>query len=166
MSIRAGSPHTEPPEEWGLPASPVSPVAGLPLRITLRAHGDRELFRGDLLSDAVFSIVVATDVTLAACLLPDRLHWLIVASPDWSGRLRRFKSFTTSLAWRCGHSGPLWQARSCDSVRQSDRDLRELAERTVSAALRAGLVREPETYRYQFNRCGPRVRCRGPAAGK
>ena len=155
MPIRTDSLQTHSLEDPQQLDGRVSPVGGLPLRITLGTCGGRELFRGDLLSDAVFSIVVATDVTLAACLMPDRLHWLIVASPDWSGRLRRFKSFTTSLAWRCGHSGRLWQAASRDRVRQCDQDLCALAEGTVNAPLWAGLVKEPETYRYQYNRCSP-----------
>jgi len=129
-----------------------APIAGLPLHITLGTHHGRQVFQSDLLADVVFSILVATDVTLAVCLMPDHLQWLIVGSPDWSGRLRRFKSFSTSISWRCGHAGRLWQRSAADRVVQSEEDLRAVADRMVSHPLRTGLVEAVSDYPYQFSR--------------
>ncbi len=126
--------------------------AGLPLAITLRTFRQQPLLEPGLLADVVFSILLATDVTLAVCVLPDRVHWLIVGSADWSGRLRRFRSLTTHLAWHCGHSGRLWQPSELDQVERSDEDLQSAAAAVLASPIRGGLVDDLADYRYKYSR--------------
>jgi putative transposase len=87
----------------------------------------------------------------AYCLMPDHLHFLAApASEDASvlDLLRRFKGISTRIAWRFGCTGRLWQPRYYDRVLRRDEAVERVAEYIIHNPVRAGLVAEPDDFRW------------------
>ncbi len=76
-------------------------------------------------------------VLYAACLMPDHLH--LLASPGTESLLAwvdAFKTFTTTISWRYGNHGPLWQPSFYDRQMRSARQF---------GAVLSYIARNPET---------------------
>ncbi len=98
------------------------------------------------------------------CLMPDHLHFvcrLTEADEKWLDagargivpegvldHLGRFKSYTTSHAWRLGHNGPLWQKSSYDRVFDMERPFEDVVMYTLQNPERKGLVRDWQAWPY------------------
>jgi REP element-mobilizing transposase RayT len=107
----------------------------------------------------VFELVARHPQTIAACLMPDHLHWLIADAREMITSVRRLKSFSTSVAWHQGHCGRLWQRSFWDHVLRKDEDLSKVARYIIENPVRKGLAQEARSYPYQVLRpdrvCGP-----------
>ena len=81
---------------------------------------------------------------VAACLMPDHLHLLMrPRDMDVLRFLNTFKSWTTRLAWKAGHRGPLWQPGMWDRTVYPGRDFDETLRYVVGNPVAAGLVDDP-----------------------
>jgi REP element-mobilizing transposase RayT len=100
-------------------------------------------------AEVVFDLVRNNSATLAACLMPDHLHWLVLpeeGSP--SSFVARFKSFSTHAARRTGHKGRLWQRSFYDHVVRRNEGCREIARYILANPVRAGLVNDWRGYQH------------------
>ena len=92
------------------------------------------------------------------CLMPDHLHFVCrLTDPEVKiinagargnvpegvlEHLGRFKSYTTSKAWKFGFQGALWQKSSYDRVFDLEWALLEIIEYILGNPVRRGLVKE------------------------
>ncbi len=87
------------------------------------------------------STVIADSRTLAWCLMPDHLHWLLQLGETASlpTVVQRLKSVTTRRICRSGQE-PIWARAFHDHALRSDEDLRSVARYIVANPVRDGLV--------------------------
>jgi REP element-mobilizing transposase RayT len=92
----------------------------------------------------------------AAVVMPDHVHLVLSPLRDKNGWpfplvdvLQCFKGATAHRINRLLRtSGPVWEEESFDHVLRSDESLKEKCEYIRQNPVRAGLVREPEDYRW------------------
>ena len=98
------------------------------------------------------------------CLMPDHLHFVCrltdrdaalinagargVQLEGVLDHLGRFKSYTTSQAWRLGLSGRLWQKSSYDRLLDLERPFLEVVQYTLNNPVRKELVLQWEEWPY------------------
>jgi REP element-mobilizing transposase RayT len=123
-----------------------------PIHVTVCTWRGTPYFHGTDLAVAGFRVVADHTDTLAACLLPDHLHWLISGGANLSARVGRFKSFSTKLARDLGLRERLWQRSFWDHVVRRGEGLEKVARYIVENPVRAGLVTEVSRYPYQIIR--------------
>jgi putative transposase len=93
---------------------------------------------------------------LALVVMPDHVHLLLTALRDENGWpvqlfeiMQCLKSCTAHRINKPLHrSGPVWEEESFDHVLRSDESLKEKCEYIRQNPVRAGLVQEPEDYRW------------------
>jgi hypothetical protein len=94
-------------------------------------------------------------VTLAYCLLPDRIHVLATGAPgggDPRAAVRRWKMLT-GQAYRLRTGSSLWNEGRKEWALASLAEARETARYLVHAPVRAGLVQMPRQYRWVLVSC-------------
>jgi REP element-mobilizing transposase RayT len=92
----------------------------------------------------------------AVVVMPDHVHLLLTSLRDENGWpfplvdiLQCLKSATAHRINRLlGIQGPVWEEESFDHVLRSDESLKEKCEYIRQNPVKAGLVREPEDYRW------------------
>jgi REP element-mobilizing transposase RayT len=104
------------------------------------------------LASIVFELVATHPQTIAACLMPDHLHWLIADAKEMIPCVGRLKSYSTTVAWQQGHNGRLWQRSFWDHVLRKDEDLSRVAQYIIANPVRKGLAQEARSYPYQVLR--------------
>ena len=83
------------------------------------------------------------DSTLAACLMPDHLHWIVRDCSRLAALVRRFKSYSTRRAHELGFQGPLWQRSYWDHVIRTAEGLDAVVRYVLDNPVRAGLAERP-----------------------
>ena len=126
--------------------------AGAPVHVNIAAFRRQPLFRKPELGNLVFELVAKHPETIAACVMPDHLHWLIADAKEMIASVRRLKSYSTSVAWHHGHSGRLWQRSFWNHVLRKDEDLSKVARYIVENPVREGLAQEVRSYPYHVLR--------------
>jgi len=124
--------------------------AGYPLHATICTWQGYNAFVDHRLALEVFRLVVEQEYTLAACLMPDHLHWLLADASRAPDAVSRFKSLSTRVSWQGSIRGRLWQRSYWDHVIRRQEDLREVAEYIIQNPVRAGLVRQADEYPWQI----------------
>jgi putative transposase len=123
-----------------------------PVHVVVGTHLSQPFFADVQLAEAVHSLVVDHQRTLATCLMPDHLHWLL----DDASRMRRavasFKSYSTRVAWNLGHRGKLWQRSHWDHVVRFETDVARLASYIVGNPVRSELVVDWREYPFSVLR--------------
>jgi REP element-mobilizing transposase RayT len=139
-----------------------------PVHVVIATFERRDLFADRALATAVFD-VARRQAPLAACLMPDHLHWVLASCDRLSDQVRSFKLASTRAVWAAGYRGKLWQRSFYDHVIRDEEDL----ERTISYVLgnpvTAGLVEVAEDWPFLYVGGGPTSRLasgRMPGAGK
>lgn len=122
-----------------------------PLLVGLSTAGRRAVFAHALTADAVFSVIAAHPATLAACLMPDHLHWLL-ATAEPRAVVARARAFTASLAAHLGLRGALWRPGQSERAPANRDELTGLAEQLCGNPVRAGLVSEAAQWPWQIRR--------------
>jgi len=102
------------------------------------------------------------------CLMPDHLHFLcsVGACPckDYAHKglhyidtvpsiidfINQFKGKSTTIAWKYGIKGNLWQKRWYDHILRKDEDVRNIGEYILQNPVRRGLVE----HAYEYPYCG------------
>ena len=92
----------------------------------------------------------------ASVVMPDHVHLLLTPLRDENGWpfplvdiLQCLKSATAHRINRLlGISGPVWEEESFDHVLRSDESLKEKCEYIRQNPVKAGLVKNPESYRW------------------
>jgi len=110
------------------------------------------VFANHPLAQRIFNLVIDEEQTVAACLMPDHLHWILSDASQALITIRRFQSLSTHIAWRTGIQGKLWQRSFWDHVIRRKENLREMARYIALNPLRANLVAEVEEYPFQVIR--------------
>jgi REP element-mobilizing transposase RayT len=113
---------------------------GLPVHVVVGTVRRRPIFARHEVAIAVFEAVRSEEVTLAACLMPDHLHWLLRHGRDLARTVGRFKSYGTRCAWRAGHRGRLWQRSFHDHALRRSEAVPRVVEYLAGNPVRAGLV--------------------------
>jgi REP element-mobilizing transposase RayT len=118
------------------------------VHVVRRAANRTGLLADHGLAREVFAIVERSEETVAACLMPDCLHWVLRDASVMEREMRRLASLSANGAWRRGHPGKLW-ARSWRHrvVRRGD-DVLAIVAYLMFQPVRAGLVADPATYPY------------------
>jgi putative transposase len=80
--------------------------------------------------------------SLAWCLMPDHLHWLLQLGDHdtLSRRVQALKSVTSRALRRTGVQGDVWSRWFYDHAMRREEDLRAMARYIIANPLRAGLV--------------------------
>jgi hypothetical protein len=89
---------------------------------------------------------------VAACLMPDHLHWLLADAARMVRVVQRFKSITSGSARQRGDMGKLWQRSYWDHVVRREESLVQVARYIAANPVRAGLVAEVGDYPFQIVR--------------
>jgi len=121
-----------------------------PLHATICTWQGQKAFLDHRLALEVFRLVIEPEFTMAACLMPDHLHWLLADASRAGDAVIRFKSLSTRVSWQGGVRGRLWQRSYWDHVIRRQEDLREVAEYIVQNQVRAGLVPQASEYPWQI----------------
>jgi putative transposase len=127
-----------------------------PCFLTIRAAHGTKPFADATLNQAVIDVLVAERLRAHCelyvyCLMPDHLH--LIAAPGADGGcplrfMREFKSRSTRIAWSLRRRGRLWQPGFFDVMLRTEESLRQTYWYVLANPVRAGLVREPEHYRW------------------
>lgn len=138
--------------------SPRTAVGGLVYHVLNRANARRRIFEKDADYDAFERAMVEVQARLpmrllAWCLMPN--HWHLVLWPKEDGELSEFMrllTLTHTQRWhahrRTSGSGHLYQGRFKSFPVQTDRYLLTVCRYVERNALRAGLVRHAEAWRW------------------
>jgi len=124
--------------------------------ITICTAQRRPIFANEAYAQAVFKALregplVCEAECLAACLMPDHLHLLLVPRRvNLIPLLDRWKAFTTNLLHAMGLKGPVWQRSFYDHILRADEPATEAAGYIVNNPVRQGLVGEWEAYAYAW----------------
>lgn len=131
-------------------AEPLADGPTSPSLVTLRAEGNRSPFRDAELAGQIFPVTARHPATLAACLLPDRLLWLLRSGWDVAETVGRFKAYSNLLAHEAGVVGPLW-AHPYHELAINGRS-EEVARMLMETPLHRGLVQGGADYPWQMRR--------------
>jgi hypothetical protein len=118
--------------------------------VTLRVEGDGSPFDDSQLAAQIFAVTARHPATLAACLLPDRLLWLLRSGWDIGETVGRFKAYSNRLAEQAGVYQRLW-AHDYDEVAVTARS-GEVGRLLVEEPQRSGLVGSSAEYTWQVRR--------------
>jgi REP element-mobilizing transposase RayT len=131
---------------------PTTLYEGYVVHIVIVSRERTPVFTSAALASEVFTLVTMDVQTLAACLMPDHLHWLFQVTNDVSARVSRFKSVSTRISWRHGQSGALWQRTFHDRILRDERELLDTARYITENPVRARLVERIADYPYQVSK--------------
>ena len=102
------------------------------------------------------------------CLMPEHLHFLCSVGPyahrNYAHKglhyldkelsiidfVNQFKGKSTTIAWKYGIKGSLWQKRWYDHILRKDEDVRKIGEYILNNPVRRGLVE----HWYEYPYCG------------
>ncbi len=123
--------------------------------LTIAAHPEIQRL-GQAIGDAIWESVLEQRTSsrlelLAACLMPDHLH--LVAKPgevDLVTWMQRWKSWSTRLAWKAGHRGPLWQPSGWDRALRRDEDLLAVCRYVYGNPEAASLIAAGEAWAWRW----------------
>ena len=132
-------------------------LLGHPVHLTLATARRAPVLLNPLLARQVVDLAAREPDTMAACLMPDHFHWLVVPSESPGILVRRFKLSSLKVAWGLGMKGTLWQRSFYDHVVRDEEDLARTLRYIVENPVEEGLVDCAEKWPYQF--------WRGRAAG-
>ena len=120
--------------------------------LTLHAHADRPLFRCRGLAWTLLAGLAAERRTEAACLLPDRLEWLLLGPGEPRGLVADFRCVSALQARRLGHVGAIWDGTDLVRPLRSQGALRGVVAWIAELPSAVGVVGAAEEYAYRVRR--------------
>lgn len=122
--------------------------------VTSRTAGGRPCLEAALLAEVVFGLLAAHPATLAACVLPDHVHWLL-AHPRLDRQatadaVQRFRTSSSDLAARLGLRGRLW--RPGDAEIRTVIRVRQVGDWIVDNPRRLGLISQAPLWPWSIRR--------------
>jgi len=128
---------------------------GFPVHLVLCTHDRRPIFAElPALATFVFERQSRLSETLALCLMPDHVHWLIEAVEAPATAVKALKVATFHEAERLGIHHRLWQRSYFDRVVWSRDALVPEVRYILANPVRAGLVAESSEWPYGMCRAG------------
>jgi REP element-mobilizing transposase RayT len=124
-----------------------------PVLVTLETRRRRCLFEPGRAARDVFDLCVLNEHTVAACLLPDRLHWLLETGQGLAGEVRRFRELSERIARRRRLPGTrrgLWRTAYRAEAQPTTPQVVDTARSILSAPVASGLVERIEDWPYQL----------------
>ena len=85
------------------------------------------------------------------CLMPDHLHFLtspLTSKNSIIDLVNRFKGKSTTISWKYGIKGSLWQRRWYDHILRKDEDIQKIGGYILANPMRRGLVQDYHVYPY------------------
>ncbi|MDX1998992.1 MAG: transposase [Thermoanaerobaculia bacterium] len=144
------------PKTWGTSRAVRLDVAyyppGQPVHVVISTHGRQPFFREPKLAQTTFGLLSGDSDTLAACLMPDHLHWLLVIRNSLADQVKRFKQVSTHRARAWHHPGHLWQRSYFDRILRREESVESVARYILDNPVRRGLVETEEEYPYSVVR--------------
>jgi REP element-mobilizing transposase RayT len=125
---------------------------GRPIHVTINAFGDTAPFEHPEHAAQVFRLVANHAETIAACLMPDHLHWLQRDAAGVVKTVQGFKSYSTRVLQRAGWRGPVWQRSFWDHVIRRRESLTAVVEYILANPVRKRLARAWDEYPYSVVR--------------
>ena len=122
---------------------------GHPVHVTIRTRGGEPVFAEPRIAAPLFALVADHSQTLACCLMPDHLHWLLNDARSMGELVRSFKSYSTYAVRTLGHGPKLWQRSFSNHVLGKEENLRQVAEHIVQTPVRSGIVQDFRQYPFQ-----------------
>ena len=120
-----------------------------PVHVTICCRGEACPFIQTRLAESLVELLVGDQQTLAYCLMPDHLHWLLNDATSMIRAVQRFKSLATIRARALGWRESIWQRSYYDRVVRSEEDLMAVAWYLVANPVRAGIVGSIDEYPHQ-----------------
>jgi len=120
----------------------------------------RPIFADHRYARSVFESILAGPLAceadlLAACLMPEHLHLLLMPTETNAIPLiNRWKIFTTNLLHRLGHAGPVWQRSFHGHALRGDEAESTVALYITNNPVQRGLVTEWKRYPYAWLKWG------------
>ena len=142
--------------------APLEPRATLAYHLTLHTAGGRPLFRLPGLAWAVVAALAARRRTETACLLPERLEWLVLGGGTPTRLVADFKRLSTGLAWRQGHVGALWNGEDLARPLRSGSSVRGVTAWVAELPMATGVVEPGVDYPYRVRRVSTLARTSMP----
>lgn len=122
---------------------------GFAVHVTSSAALD--LIDSEPLAYLAFNLAAEDGATLACCLLPRRLDWLLSSGEALTARVHRLQTTTTHAARRLGIHRPLWSPSFEARVLGPD-EIEATVHRIVEEPVRAGLVEAAAEWPWQMRR--------------
>lgn len=123
----------------------------LPVHAVLFGAGFLSLTDCEPVAHGVVSSVSKELETLACCLMPDRLEWLLADRAGLLAGVDRVLEVSTSVARRLGLRDPLWSG-GCVELPVSPDELEAAARAIQRLPVREGLVTTVPEWPYQMRR--------------
>lgn len=120
-----------------------------PVHVVIATFGRRDLFADRTLARTVFEVALQ-QAPLAACLMPDHLHWVLASCDRLSDQVRSFKLASTRAAWGAGFRGKVWQRSFYDHVIRDEEDLERTMGYVLGNPVKAGLVEAAEDWPFRM----------------
>jgi putative transposase len=106
------------------------------------------MFDVKALAQAAFQPLVEHPLTLAATILPDHAHWLLLDCRSLSSTVGRYKSLVTARARAQGYPHRIWQRSFWDHIVRDTEKLDRIVRYVLENPIRAGLCERFEDYPY------------------
>jgi putative transposase len=127
-----------------------------PYHITICSRNKEAIFIKNKLNQSVIDCLMEEKrktgfEIFVYCLMQNHLHLLLAPSgkeTSVSQFIGAFKSKATRIAWECGVSGKLWQARFYDRVVRKKEDLKAIGQYILENPVRKGLSAKWQDYKY------------------
>jgi putative transposase len=124
---------------------------GQAVHVVIATQGRKAFFQHHELAGAVCELLCQDEsATLAACLMPDHLHWLVVIRTSLADQVKIFKQVSTHRARAWLPRGPLWQRSYFDRVLRRTESVESVARYIFANPVRRGLVKSEEDYPYSL----------------
>lgn len=120
-----------------------------PVHVVIATFERRDRFADRTLAETVFDIAGRQE-PLAACLMPNHLHWVLASCYRLSDQVRSFKLASTRAAWAAGFGGKLWQRSFYDHVIRDQEDLERTIRYVLENPVKSGLVETAEDWPFRM----------------
>ncbi|TVR75607.1 MAG: transposase [Sphaerobacteraceae bacterium] len=117
------------------------------IHLTISTHDRRSVFTDSTFTEQCLDVLNRTTESnsfevMAYCFMPDHLHLLLENSSgeELGALVRRFKSWTTRIAWEHGWHGKLWQRSYYDHVLRENEDVNRFIRYILGNPVQHGIV--------------------------
>ncbi len=129
---------------------------GAVFHVILTCNRKRQVFTNPKYAELIYSNILTNGIAarvnlLAFVIMPDHIHMLIgIQEIGIVELLDSWKSFTTNLLHKNGHSYKVWQRSFWDRGMRDERDVNNTIKYILDNPYRTNLISYDETYKYAW----------------